>query len=236
MRSNLLFEGLKVIATLILILIPIKFFPNKTEINKEVFAIAILILAYLIYLFIKFLFAIFFPIRVSSSISNNKSPHKLSTHIVYSKKEKIEKEIKLELKIQYKYLSKIVHIFIKWLLKDTDIYLTIETSEKTVFLRGDSYKIIKPFNTQNAKINLNDKINKIMDINDLKEKNEEGYNIYIRVNKGEKVSVETNILSNLIVENRNNNNFKAFLLKVLTRKTKIDKNNFDHKIYIYEQE
>ncbi|WP_199196505.1 hypothetical protein, partial [Mammaliicoccus vitulinus] len=79
-------------------------------------------------------------------------------------------------------------------------------------------------------------INKIMDINDLKEKNEEGYNIYIRVNKGEKVSIETNILSNLIVENRNNNNFKAFLLKVLTRKTKIDKNNFDHKIYIYEQE
>ena len=144
MKSNLLFEGLKVIATLILTLITIKFFPDKTKINKEVFAIAILILAYLIYLFIKFLFAIFFPIRVSSSISNNKSPHKLSTHIVYSKKEKIEKEIKLELKIQYKYLSKIVHIFIKWLLKDTDIYLTIETSEKTVFLRGDSYKIIKP--------------------------------------------------------------------------------------------
>ncbi len=84
MKSNLLFEGLKVIATLILTLITIKFFPDKTKINKEVFAIAILILAYLIYLFIKFLFAIFFPIRVSSSISNNKSPHKLSTWIGYT--------------------------------------------------------------------------------------------------------------------------------------------------------
>ncbi len=236
MKTNLLFEGLKAIATLILSLLTIYFFPDKTKINEEVFAIAILILAYLIHLGIKFLFAIFFPIRVSSSISNNKSPQKLCTHIVYSNKEKIDKEIKLELKIQYKYLSKIVHIFIKWLLKDTDINLTIETSEKSVFLRGDSYNIIKPFKNQNAKINLNDKIIKIMEINDLKEKNEEGYNIYIRVNKREKVSIETNIISNLIVENRNNNNFKAVLLKLLTRKTNIEKNNFDHKIFIYEQE
>lgn len=236
MKSNLLFEMLKAAATLILTIITIYFFPDKPKINEEIFATLVLILAFLIHSAIKFIFAIIFPLRISSSISNNKSPQKIYTHIVYSNKEKSDKEIKLELKIQYKYLSKIVRVFLKWLLKDTDLYLTIETSEESVFLRGDSYNIMKPYNNQNAIINLNAKINKIININDLKEKNEDGYNIYIRVNKREKVSLETNVISNLIVENRNSNKFKIFLLKLLTRKENIGKNNFDHKIYIYEQE
>ncbi|WP_432740785.1 hypothetical protein AAA450_09230 [Staphylococcus equorum] len=231
MKSNFLFETLNLIATLILSSLLAYFYPDGLKINEDIFAVLILIIGFLIYIIIKFLFASLFPLKISSDISNNKSPQKESTHISYSNKHSLNKEIKLELKIKYKYLSKLIQLLIKWLLKDTNIYLTLETSEESVFLRGDSFKVVEPFNNQNAKINLNSKIQKIVDINDLNEKNEDVYNIYIRVAKGCKVSLETNIVSNLLIENENNNYFKNFLLNIFTKKKYLN-----HKIYIYEQE
>ena len=45
-------------------------------------------------------------------------------------------------------------------MKDTSVLITIETSEESIYLRGDSYKIMQPYNEHNASIDITNKLEK----------------------------------------------------------------------------
>lgn len=232
MKTNFGFEFIKTIASLIFTFLISRFIPEYLKSNEELYTGIILILAFALYFIVKLLFAIIFPIRIDNIIKNNSFPNKQETHIVYSQTKKFEKEIKIQIKITFKYLTKVIFPLLNWLMKDTSVLITIETSEESIYLRGDSYKIMQPYNEHNASIDITNKLEKMLSIKDVKDDNSNVYNIYVRIKNIDPVLINTNIVTNLIFESESK--FKKSLLKILTLKKR--QKHTEHKIYIYEQE
>lgn len=240
MKSDFLFEAFKVVASFIVSWFIAFLLPQGVKLNEEAFTGLMLCIGYLIYILVIVIFDIRFPLRIKVDILNEHSPKQSqnTTHIQLKSEKSKKKEIKLSLSVYYLYSSKIMKSILSWLLYDMKVYLTLETSETCIFIRGDSYKTIKPYlddneNDNNVKMCINTKLKKMVKINDIGNENSKSYNLYIRIPSDvldiDSDRIVTSLVSNTLIEG--DKRLKKFILKKFIKLT-----NEPHEILLYEQE